>query len=143
MIRDTVNTGEGVTVTIMPGTIMNFGPKGMLVVDGDLIAVGEEEAPIEFNGDPDAPDQLILRVLWEADLFELKHAVVTNGLIRTVADQNTLQHVTFYNTKQLAWNSALIRLWFGRMTIEDCEVYGVNRGEGILAHNMNLQQPLH
>ncbi len=136
MITDTVTTGEGVNVTIMPGTRITFGPTGMLVVDGDLIAIGEEDAPIELIGDPNLPDHLILRVLWESDLFELKHAVVRNGLIRTVADDNNLQYVTFYNTKQNKWNSALIRLWYGRMRIEDCEAFGNNRGEGILAHNM-------
>jgi hypothetical protein len=137
MITDTVFTGEDIMVTIMPGTRITFGPKGMLVVDGDLIAIGEEDDPIEFIGDPDAPDHLILRVLWNSDVFELQHAVVRNGLIRSVADDNHLQYVTFYNTKQLAWDSALLRLWYSRLTMEDCMAYGNNRGEGILAHNMH------
>ena len=136
LITDTISTGEGTKVTILPGTRITFGPTGMLVVDGNLVAIGEEDAPIELIGDPTVPDQLVLRVLWNSDSLSLKHAIVRNGLIRSVSDHNNLRYVTFYNTKQNAWNSALIRLWYGRVTIEDCEAYGNNRGEGILVHNM-------
>jgi len=134
-ITDTVETEEGKPVVIKPGTTLNFGPLGMLRVNGNLLAVGTEDSLIRFNGDPDAPDQLILRLDWETK-FTLKHAVITDGLVRSVATENHLQHVQFYNSKSLKWNSALIRLWYGRMIIEDCQAYGNNKGEGILAHNM-------
>lgn len=136
IITDTISTEVGEKVIIKPGTNLTFGPEGLLIVNGELIAIGKPDSLISFFGDINAPDQLILKTGWDATNIHLKHVVITDGLVRSLADDNLLQHVKFVNTKQLKWDSALIRLWFGNMTIEDCEAYGNNRGEGILAHNM-------
>ena len=51
VVFDTLRVAEGATLTILPGTRLLFHDKGMLQVDGRLLAIGETGKPISMRGD--------------------------------------------------------------------------------------------
>ncbi|MDE5870776.1 MAG: hypothetical protein K2H22_02355 [Muribaculaceae bacterium] len=51
VVFDTLRVAEGATLTLKPGTRLLFHDKGMLQVDGRLLAVGEAGKTISMRGD--------------------------------------------------------------------------------------------
>lgn len=51
VVFDTLRVAEGVTLTLQPGTRLLFHDKGMLQVDGRLLALGETGRMIDMSGD--------------------------------------------------------------------------------------------
>ncbi len=51
IVFDTLRVAEGATLTLSPGTRMLFHDKGMLQVDGRLLALGENGKMISMRGD--------------------------------------------------------------------------------------------
>ena len=51
VVFDTLRVAEGATLTLSPGTRLLFHDKGMLQVDGRLLAVGEKGKMIHLRGD--------------------------------------------------------------------------------------------
>ncbi len=136
IIDDTVRTESRQKVVVEPGTHITFGPGGILVANGDLIVEGTESDPIYITGSQELVSQRVIQVRWDSDEFILNNAVVEDGLITSVATWNHISDAKFINTKQLEWSDALIRFWYSSLLVENCEFVGINRGDGVLVHNM-------
>ncbi len=135
-INDTVRTASRQNVVILPGTEINFGPNGIIVTNGDVSIEGTETNPIHLTGSTERVSQRILQVRRGSKECTIKHTIVTNGMITSIADRNYMGKVVFNNNKRLKWNDAMARFWQGEILIEDCIVNGNNQGEGFLIHNM-------
>lgn len=136
-IGDTVITEVGQAIVIEAGAEISFGPKGILVANGDLEARGTAGNTVKLIGSQEMVSHRIIRMGWDSKKFEMNYVEVTDGLIASLASQNHLNEVTFTNTKMLEWNDALARFWFTNLLIENCRTIGNNRGEGFLVHNID------
>lgn len=136
-IEDTITTESFQKVVIEAGANLTFGPDGILVVDGDMIIEGTELEPILITGSQERVSHRVIQIRWAAEEFIMKHVEVNDGLITSVADWNHIANVNFYNTKPLLWSDALIRFWSSSLLLEDCTMTGINKGDGVLCHDMD------
>lgn len=136
-IQDTFEIREGKELHIRPGSEVTFAPGALFIAYGNVYIEGTEEKPIRLIAEDPIGDHRIIQTKSECKIFRLKHAEVIDGLITSYQTDNHFRYVTFSNTKQLKWNEAVARFWFGKILIEDCTVDWNNQGEGFLLHNVH------
>jgi hypothetical protein len=136
-IQDTFEIKKGKELIVMPGSEITFSPGGIFVAHGNLTIEGTEEDPIRLIAEDPIGDHRIITAKSGCKVFNLKHAEVEDGLITSYSTDNHFQFVTFRNSKQLKWDNAAARFWFGSVLIEDCIVEWNNQGEGFLLHKVH------
>ena len=139
-IQDTFEIKEGKELLVMPGTEITFSPGAIFVAHGNLTIEGTEQNPIKLIAEDPIGDHRIITAKSGCKIFNLKHTEVVDGLITSYSTDNHFRFVTFRNSKQLKWDNAVARFWYGSILIEDCIVEWNNQGEGFLLHN--VQSPL-
>ena len=136
-IQDTFEIKEGKELLIKPGSEITFSPGAIFVAHGNMIIEGTEEKPIKLIAEDPIEDHRIITAKSGCKIFNLKHVEVVDGLITSYSTDNHFRYVTFRNSKQLKWDDAVARFWFGSILIEDCTVEWNNQGEGFLLHNVH------
>ena len=135
-IQDTFEIREGKELVILPGTEVTFSPGALFVAHGDLTIEGTEDNPIRLIAEEPIGDHRIIQAKSGCKNFILKHTEIIDGLLTSYLTTNHFQYVTFRNSRQLKWNDAVARFWYGSILIEDCTVEWNNQGEGFLLHNV-------
>lgn len=139
-IQDTFEIREGKELIIKPGSEITFSPGAIFVAHGNLFIEGTEDNPIKLIAEEPIEDHRIITAKSGCKIFNLKHTEVIDGLITSYSTDNHFRYVTFRNSKQLKWDDAVARFWYGSILIEDCNVEWNNQGEGFLLHN--VQSPM-
>ncbi|MDF1696437.1 MAG: right-handed parallel beta-helix repeat-containing protein [Saprospiraceae bacterium] len=139
-IQDTFEIREGKELVIMPGSEITFSPGAIFIAHGNLTIEGTEDNPIVLIAEDPIEDHRIISAKSGCKIFKLRHTEIIDGLVTSYSTDNHFQYVTFRNTKQLKWDDAAARFWYGKILIEDCFVDWNNQGEGFLLHN--VQSPL-
>lgn len=139
-IQDTFEIREGKELIVMPGSEITFSPGAIFVAHGNLTIEGTAENPIKLIAEDPIEDHRIITAKSGCKVFNLKYTEVIDGLITSYSTDNHFDHVTFSNSKQLKWNDAVARFWYGSILIENCIVNWNNQGEGFLLHN--VQNPI-
>jgi len=135
-IDNALESDEDQDIVVTAGSIITFTADGILVAKGDLYVQGTEEDPVQFFGSQDVVNHRIIKGDWSSQNFIIGHAEITDGLVTSTSKWNHIHDVTFVNTKPLIWSDALIRFWNSPILIEDCTMIGINRGDGILVHDV-------
>lgn len=136
--------------TIALGDTVLFGP-GALVLMGNLVDV-QVEGVLKIQGLPNnlATIKPInpgigwgeFRILHYVDSLIIENAYVEDGRFYSLSTINYFNNVEFVNNQNLLWNEAISRFYKGELKIENCKVYGTNKGEGFLVHFINNPQVL-
>jgi len=72
----------------------------------------------------------------DQDIVVIAGSIITFTADGILVAKGDLYVLTFVNTKPLIWSDALIRFWNSPILIEDCTMIGINRGDGILVHDV-------
>ena len=140
LISENMYIKEDEVLSIAPGSTIRFAAGAMLTSYGDISIVGTEDLPITLISEDPINDHLIIESWETAEKVDLKHSIVRNGLLKTHGSDCHFENVTFFNDKDLEWNSAAARFWGGEILLEDCTIDWNRKGEGFLVHN--IHQPI-
>ena len=130
---------EDEKLIIEAGARLIFGPQGSFQIKGEFEARGTTEKPISLAGNDEvAAHTIIYAHNNNAIFFILEHALITNGLIISEAENNQFYEVHFENDKTLTSNEACIRIWNGAFSFENGSIKSNNTGEGLLIHGAEM-----
>ena len=127
---------EGDSLIIKAGTTVVLDTGVNIMAYGDVFIRGTEQKPVVLKGSDPEYGWGKLWAKGECSNLNIRHAIIDNGEILSYKTNNLFKHVLFKNNKQLEWNEALARFWLGEILIDSCRFEGVNRGEGLLMHNV-------
>ena len=137
-----IHLTEDLIINERDSLIINAGAKVVLDTGVNIIAYGvvrikgTEEKPVTIKG---SDSDLGWGKLWakgECKELTIEHAIIENGQIMSYDTKNYFNHVQFKTHKQLKWDDAIARFWYGSVLIENGRIDGVNKGEGFLLHNV-------
>tara|TARA_B110000211_G_scaffold234738_1_gene305979 strand:- start:650 stop:2080 length:1431 start_codon:yes stop_codon:yes gene_type:complete len=133
-LNDTTITGA---LIIEAGVVVNIGEMVKVRLEGDLIINGTANDPVTFN--PTHSDG------WEIFLVHaytgrvnIKHAIMNEGRFEFRVKAVRIDNVVYNSNQNLAWNGAFTRIKldnYDSLHISNCELNGINKGEGFLIHN--------
>lgn len=140
LISESIIIGTGKTLTFEPGAVIRFAPGATIISYSDIIIAGTAENPVTLISEDNINDHWILETKEPAEIFELSHVNIINGLITSRRSKCHFKNVTFTNDKEIEWNSAAARFWGGEILLEDCIIDWNRKGEGFLVHSVH--QPI-
>jgi len=124
LVSNDLTVGNGVTLTIEPGTLIRFELEKRITVHGNLIAEGTEELPIVFNviSEGDYWDGIVLENS-TTDSFSFKYCEIKNTDIGILA--NSRESNGIIENCKIGQSTVGIAIWgCGKnITIRNCELY--------------------
>ena len=127
---------EGDSLIIKAGTTIVLDTGVNIMAYGDVFIRGTKQKPVILKGSDQEYGWGNLWAKGECSNLNIRHAIIENGEILSYKTNNLFKHVHFKNNKQLEWNEAFARFWIGAIFIDSCRFDGVNRGEGLLLHDV-------
>ncbi len=119
--------GHGKTLTIKPGTVVEFASDAALLVQGELLAMGQDNDSIYFKPDGAAPWDKIY--LMPGSSSTLSHCVIHGG-IEVYANRASAQisqcHIYDMETGLLLYGCQTDNLKCENNLIENCSLYGID-----------------
>jgi len=137
LITESIEGLIGQDFIVQPGAELIISEGVFINLRGNVYLEGTSSEPILIN--PATPgvgwDKISLK--GEAEFLVMDHVVVTDGIITSFGTNNSISNVEFNQTQNLDWSYAIIRFWFGSLSVRDCSFNGVNKCDGILIHNLH------
>jgi len=129
-----INEGDSLVINEGAEVVLDTGVN--IIAYGTVLIKGTEEKPILIKG---SNSEFGWGKLWakgECKELSIEHAIIENGQIMSYDTKNHFNKVQFKTNKQLEWDDAIARFWYGSVLIENSRVEGINKGEGFLLHNV-------
>jgi len=100
LVEKAIRLPVGFVLTVEPGVEVRFGSQGSFIIEGEIIIMGEEYAPVLFTGEEDWPG-IQIRSRGKQNLSRLAHATFRNGRYGLALREGGLEghNLTFLNCK--------------------------------------------
>jgi|GEM_PF-1745564 len=83
------------------------------------------------------------KIYIHVDSLLVENAFIEDGRFLSFESVNYFNNVEFVNNQNLVWNAAISRFIRGQLHIENCKIYGSNKGEGFLVHSIENPRVVH
>lgn len=136
-IMTDLEIGENQNWIVEPGVEIIIYDAVVINVSSDVIMEGTEDEPIIIS--PETPgvgwDKISLK--GPAEKLVMSYVEMTDGILTSYSTDNAISNCTFINTQDLDWQYAILRFWYGSLSVMNCDFTGVNKAEGVLMHDVN------
>lgn len=140
---DSIHLKEDLIIEEKDSLIINAGATILLdtgvniIAYGSVLIKGTAEKPVVLKGSAAKKGWGRLWAKGECKTLTIEHAIIENGQIMSYDTKNYFNHVQFKTNEKLKWDDAIARFWYGSVLIENSRIDGINKGEGLLLHNVN------
>ena len=128
---------EGDTLIIEQGVKVIIDEDINIRIMGVLLVNGAYDDPVFFNPSTDTIGWGIIDINSPGSSCIITNAYITDGRIVTHDVNLSIHNVDFINRQSLSWNSAIVRVLGGAVSITRCRVVGSGLGEGFLIHDID------
>jgi hypothetical protein len=136
----TINRGD--TLLLSAGAELFMGDSVNVQVEGVLIIKGDSNNLASVKPMTPGIGWGEFKIYIHVDSLHVENAYIEDGRFLSFNSVNHFNNVTFVNNQNLRWNDAISRFIGGELKIEECNVYGSNKGEGFLVHLIDNPQVL-
>lgn len=130
----TINASD--SLIIGPGAEIYLEDGVDIRVYGAISIKGTKEFPVIMKGVDPVLGWGQIFVETPVDSLIVEHAIIENGRFLVMDCHTRFSDVHFENRQNLEWNHAIVRLFYGSLIVNECEIIGTNKGEGFLCHNI-------
>jgi len=119
-------------------TILSCNYDGInMNISSSVSMLGTEAEPIIINPETPGIGWGTISLKGPAERLDMEYVHMTDGILTSYDTQNSIAHCRFENTQDLDWQYAIIRFWYGSLSVTDNYFKGVNKAEGVLMHDVN------
>jgi hypothetical protein len=134
-ITESIITSKEQRFIVEAGAELIISPQVEINCYADILLEGTVTDTVKLRPSTPGTGWGFLKAKNETDKFYISYAKITDGILFSFNTDNQYNHVDFYNTQELTWESANARFWFGKVDIKNCRIFGVNKAEGFLIHD--------
>ncbi len=136
-ITTDLEIGENQNWIIEPGVELIIYDGVVINVSSDVVMEGTEDEPIIISPETAGVGWDKISLKGPAERLVMSYVEMTDGILTSYSTVNSITNCTFINTQDLDWQYAILRFWYGSLSVMDCDFTGVNKAEGVLMHDVN------
>jgi len=136
----TIESGD--TLLLLAGAELFMGDHVDVFIKGVLRIKGDAENRVNVRPVNPGIGWGEFKIATHVDSLIIENAFIEDGRFLSYNTINIFENVEFVNNQNLAWDAAISRFIEGELNINNCKIYGSNKGEGFLVHSINNPQVL-